>query len=72
MTVTSALDGRGGTWNIDGTILFAPETQTPIHRVSTGGVQGGPVTTVDNTRMAETTHRFPSFLPDVPRTTRMP
>ena len=64
MTVTSALDGRGGTWNIDGTILFAPETQTPIHRVSTGGVLGGPVTTVDNTRMAETTHRFPSFLPD--------
>jgi len=64
MTVTRALDGRGGTWNIDGTILFAPETQTPIHRVSTGGVLGGPVTTVDNTRMAETTHRFPSFLPD--------
>jgi Tol biopolymer transport system component len=64
MTVTSALDGRGGTWNIDGTILFAPETQTPIHRVSTGGVLGGPVTTVDNTRMSETTHRFPSFLPD--------
>jgi len=64
MTVTSALDGRGGTWNSDGTILFAPETQTSIQRVSTGGVPGGPVTTVDNTRQAETTHRFPSFLPD--------
>jgi len=64
MTLTSAIDGRGGTWNSDGTILFAPETQTPIHRVSTGGVLGGPVTTIDNTRMAETTHRFPSFLPD--------
>jgi Tol biopolymer transport system component len=64
MTLTSALDGRGGTWNRDGTILFAPETQSPIHRVSTGGVLGGPVTTIDNTRMAETTHRFPSFLPD--------
>jgi len=64
MTLTGALDGRGGTWNSDGTILFAPETQTPIHRVSTGGVLGGPATTIDNTRMAETTHRFPSFLPD--------
>ncbi len=64
MTLTSALDGRGGTWNSDGTILFAPETQSPILRVSTGGVLGGPVTTIDNARMAETTHRFPSFLPD--------
>ena len=64
MTVTSALDGRGGTWNSDGTILFAPETQTPIHRVSAGGVLGDPVTTVDNSRGGETTHRFPSFLPD--------
>jgi len=64
MTVTVATDGRGGTWNSDGTILFAPETQTPIHRVSTGGVLGEPVTTIDNTRMSETTHRFPSFLPD--------
>ena len=64
MTVTSALDGRGGTWNSDGTILFAPETQTSIHRVSAGGVLGDPVTTVDNSRSSETTHRFPSFLPD--------
>jgi Tol biopolymer transport system component len=64
MTVANASDGRGGTWNSDGTILFAPETQTAIQRVTTGGVSGGAVTTVDNSRLAETTHRFPSFLPD--------
>jgi Tol biopolymer transport system component len=64
MTVTSALDGRGGTWNADGTILFAPETQTAIHRVSSGGVLGDPVTSIDSSRGGETTHRFPSFLPD--------
>ncbi len=64
MTVTTALDGRGGTWTIDGTILFTPETQSPIHRVSAGGVLGDPVTTIDNSRGGETTHRFPHFLPD--------
>lgn len=64
LTVTLASDGRGGTWNADGTILFSPETQESIQRVSAGGVLGDPVTILDNSRSGETTHRFPSFLPD--------
>ncbi len=64
LTVTLASDGRGGTWNADGTMLFSPETQESIQRVSPGGVLGDPVTTLDNSRAGETTHRFPSFLPD--------
>ena len=64
LTVTSAPDGRGGSWNADGTILFSPETQESIRRVSVGGVLGDPVTTLDNSREGETTHRFPSLLPD--------
>jgi serine/threonine protein kinase len=64
MTVADALDSRGGAWAADGTILFAPDTQSPIHRVSDGGVKGDPVTTIDSERGGETTHRFPSFLPD--------
>jgi len=64
LTVTHASDGRGGTWNADGTILFSPETQESIQRVSVGGVLGDPVTMLDNSRKGETTHRFPSFLPD--------
>ncbi|MDH3627367.1 MAG: serine/threonine-protein kinase [Acidobacteriota bacterium] len=64
LTVAVAGDGRGGTWNEDGTILFAPDTQSPIKRVSTGGVLGEDVTKLDPERGGETTHRHPSFLPD--------
>jgi serine/threonine protein kinase/WD40 repeat protein len=64
LTVTSAPDGRGGTWGPNGTILFSPETQESIHRVSVGGLLAEPVTTLENERMGETTHRYPSFLPD--------
>ena len=64
LTVTLASDGRGGTWNADGAILFAPETQESIQRVSIGGVLGEPATNLDGLRGGETTHRFPSFLPD--------
>jgi predicted Ser/Thr protein kinase len=64
MTVTPAPDARGGTWGADGTILYAPETQVPIHRVSEGGSSGGTVTTIDVERMGETTHRHPFLLPD--------
>ncbi len=64
MTICAAAAGRGGTWNASGDILFAPETQTPILRVSAGGGEPAPVTTLDSQRKGETTHRFPSFLPD--------
>jgi serine/threonine protein kinase/Tol biopolymer transport system component len=64
MTLAVAQDSRGGTWGADGTILFAPDTQSSINRVSVGGVEGEPVTTIDKERGGETTHRLPSFLPD--------
>ena len=40
-----ALEGRGGTWGPDGDILFTPDTQSPIHRVSASGGEPTPVTT---------------------------
>jgi Tol biopolymer transport system component len=64
MTVADAPEGRGASWNADGEILFAPDTQSQIHRVSVGGGTPTPVTTLDVTRGGETTHRFPFFLPD--------
>ena len=64
MTICSAAAGRGGSWNKDGVILFAPETQTGIFRVSASGGEPTPVTTLDNQRKGESTHRYPSFLPD--------
>lgn len=64
MTICDASEGRGGTWNREGVILFAPNTQAPIHRVSAGGGTPVPVTKLDISREGETTHRYPVFLPD--------
>jgi Tol biopolymer transport system component len=53
--------GRGGTWNADGVIVFAPFTISPLMRVmATGG------TPVPVTRFAvgQGSHRWPQFLPD--------
>ncbi len=63
-TLTDApLDSRGGTWNRQGTILFAPTATAVIYRVSATGGAVTPVTKFDTSR-AESSHRFPSFLPD--------
>ena len=63
MTIASAGDGRGGTWKEDGTILFAPDTQSPIMRVSSAGALGEAVTALDPSRRSESTHRFPCSCP---------
>ena len=63
ISVCDAPNGRGGTWNSEGIILFTPETQTPIHRVSAGGGTSAPITELDPSKN-ETTHRYPVFLPD--------
>jgi Tol biopolymer transport system component len=62
LTVCDAPFGRGGTWRPDGTILFSPEAQSPLARVSaSGGGKPAPVTKLD---AAQTSHRWPFFLPD--------
>ena len=62
-TLCDALGGRGGTWSSDGTILFAPTTQSSLYRVSEAGGTAVPVTKLDDSRH-ETSHRWPYFLPD--------
>ena len=63
LTLCDAPTARGGTWNQDGVILFAPSVNTPLHRVSAAGGTPIPVTTLDLSKGA-TTHRWPFFLPD--------
>ena len=54
--------GRGGTWNSDGVILFAPAAGvTPILRIAATG--GEPVA-VTRFESAAAIHYFPQFLPD--------
>ena len=61
--VCNALDGRGGTWNADGVIVFAPSNAGPLLKVAAGGGDPSPATTLDAGRK-QTGHRFPFFLPD--------
>jgi len=53
---------RGGAWTPDGVILFAPNTQTPLMRVSVNGGTPTPLTTIDPSH--HTSHRWPFLLPD--------
>jgi eukaryotic-like serine/threonine-protein kinase len=53
--------GRGGTWNRDGTILFAPTATGPLFKVP---AMGGDPVAVTRLESGQTGHKFPQFLPD--------
>ena len=63
LVLADAPNGRGGTWNRDGVILFSPGVSNPIMRVST---RGGPAEALTETNTGGTgqDHRWPQFLPD--------
>ena len=62
-TVADAPLGRGGTWNREDVIVFAPDTGGTLFRVSSSGGAVTPVTVSDE-KTGEISHRYPSFLPD--------
>lgn len=61
--ICDAVNGRGGAWGADGTILFTPSPGMPLHRVPVTG--GTPVaeTELDASRH-EISHRYAELLPD--------
>ena len=59
--LADAPSGRGGTWNADGVIVFAPSTVGPLMRIPANGGTPEPVTRVAIDRGS---HRSPQFLPD--------
>jgi serine/threonine protein kinase/Tol biopolymer transport system component len=61
--ICPAPSGRGGSWNQDGVILFAPSPVGPLQRVSVSGGNSSDATALDET-YGESGHRFPWFLPD--------
>jgi eukaryotic-like serine/threonine-protein kinase len=63
LPICDAPNGRSGSWNRDGVILFSPDSTTGIMRVPAAGGVPKPATTLDAVR-AETTHRWATFLPD--------
>jgi eukaryotic-like serine/threonine-protein kinase len=60
--IADAPFGRGGAWSSRGEILFSPNTQTPLMRVSATGGVPSPLTQLDLPE--HTSHRWPVFLPD--------
>jgi eukaryotic-like serine/threonine-protein kinase len=63
VAICDAREGLGGSWNQDGTILFAPSSHLPIFRVSASGNTPVALTQLDTLKQ-EISHRWPYFLPD--------
>ncbi|MBI4468216.1 MAG: serine/threonine-protein kinase [Acidobacteria bacterium] len=64
LALCDAPAGRGGTWNRDDVIVFAPNKgNTPLHRVSASGGVAVAVTEFDEARGEKVQH-WPFFLPD--------
>jgi Tol biopolymer transport system component/predicted Ser/Thr protein kinase len=61
ITLCDATDNRGGTWNRDGLILFAPSNTSVLQKVSASGGAPAPATVLGQ---GEVGHIRPSFLPD--------
>jgi Tol biopolymer transport system component len=63
VVLCDAVAGRGGTWNRENVIVFSPSTNGPLQRVAAAGGTPQPASTLD-AAYGESSHRFPSFLPD--------
>jgi hypothetical protein len=62
-TIWEPADGRGGTWNAAGQILFTPDSNSGLFVIPASGGAPRIVTTIDASH-GETSHRWPLFLPD--------
>ncbi len=63
LTLCDAPNGKGGSWNASGDIIFSPGPTDPILRVSQAGGEPEPVTEL-NLERGDNSHRHPRFLPD--------
>jgi Tol biopolymer transport system component len=60
--VAAAPDGRGGSWNREGVIVFAAAPGAGLSRVAASGGGATPITTLNTAE--ERGHFWPEFLPD--------
>ena len=61
VTLSDAASGRGGAWNTDNAIVFAPMSSGPLYRTTSAG---GVAVALTELGQGATTHRWPVFLPD--------
>ncbi|MCJ7753256.1 MAG: hypothetical protein MUP13_01695 [Thermoanaerobaculales bacterium] len=62
-TLCLSRNGKGGTWNRDGVIVFTPDSNLPLFAVPAEGGELRQLTTLDKER-GDNSHRHPYFLPD--------
>ncbi|MGB8014028.1 MAG: protein kinase [Terriglobales bacterium] len=62
VVVTDAPNSRGGSWSANDVIVFAPDFQGALMKVSAQGGTATLATALDKTK--HSTHRWPWFLPD--------
>jgi Tol biopolymer transport system component len=61
--ICDAPNGRGGSWNSQGIVVFAPGSTGVLQKVSAKGGTPSSITQLDEST-GEQTHRWPDFLPD--------
>jgi eukaryotic-like serine/threonine-protein kinase len=62
LTLCDVKAARGGSWGLDGTILFTPDTLSAVYRIPQSGGRPVAATRVDVSQ--HDSHRWPYFLPD--------
>jgi Tol biopolymer transport system component len=62
VTLCDASDDRGGSWGDDGMIVFEPDSQAALSKVSSAGGAPQPLATLDK-QAGEATQRWPQLLP---------
>ncbi len=62
VSLANALNSRGGSWGGNDVIVFAPDFQGALEKVSAQGGTATPATELDKTK--HSTQRWPWFLPD--------
>jgi len=60
--LADAPNARGGAWNQDNVIVYAPDYRDSLWKISAGGGVPARATNLDLSK--HSTHRWPSFLPD--------
>jgi Tol biopolymer transport system component len=61
--LAATADARGGAWNAEGTIVYAPDFRGGLWRIPATGGSPVEITQTDRSR-GESSHRWPWFLPD--------
>jgi serine/threonine protein kinase/Tol biopolymer transport system component len=63
-TLADAANPRGGTWGADGTILYTPDSTSPMFRIPAAGGTPSPAIDKGKESVSAGSPRWPAFLPD--------